>query len=159
MSYKDHAEMEFRALGYKPIDQEEGPNKWIQEDVMELLEVFSKQGHSGMSAPVCVMCFEKLALFEPLSPLTGEDWEWAEVGEGAFQNRRLSEVFKDKDRFDGQPYHIRAVVFWEWVEGTDEDGNPYQFKSYYTCADSFRPIEFPYTPTTEYVERSSGAES
>ena len=75
MSYKDHAEREFRALGYKPVDQEEGPNKWIQENVMELLEVFSKQGHSGMSAPVCVRYFEKLALLEPLSPLTGEDWE------------------------------------------------------------------------------------
>ena len=41
-----HAEREFVAAGYTPLDQEQedGPNKWIQENVLELLEVFARQG-------------------------------------------------------------------------------------------------------------------
>ena len=66
--YVNHAKAEFKKLGYIPLDQEqeEGPNKWIQENVLELLDVFSKQGHSGFSAPYCIDMFQKLALFKPL---------------------------------------------------------------------------------------------
>lgn len=82
-----HACRELKALGYIPLDQEQedGPNKWIQESVLELLDVFSRKGHSGMSAPYCVGMFEKLALHKPLSPLTGEESEWDDVGEGMYR--------------------------------------------------------------------------
>ena len=82
-----HAEREFVAAGYTPLDQEkeDGPNKWIQENVLELLEVFARQGHSGFSAPYAIETFRKLALHEPLVPLSGADDEWNEVGDGVFQ--------------------------------------------------------------------------
>jgi ferredoxin len=156
-----HAKREFKALGYKPVeestDEEDGPNKWIQENVFELLEVFSKQGHSGTSAPFCVDYFSKLALFEPLSPLTGEDWEWNEVGPGVFQNNRCSHVFHQADRFNGRPYDINGKVFWEkCVRDLEEDEEGYpgirEYKSYFTSSDSFVLVEFPYTPTQEYIE-------
>lgn len=137
-----HAEREFLAAGYIPLDQEQedGPNKWIQENVLELLEVFSRQGHSGFSAPYAVDVFRKLAMHEPLVPLSGADDEWNEVGEGVFQNNRCSHVFKDKDRFNGQAYDINGRIFRE------PDG------ACYTSGDSCVPVTFPYTPKREYVD-------
>ena len=99
-SFIEHAKREFVALGYDLDDQEEGPNKWIMENVLELLEVFSKQGHSGSSAPFAVGYFEKLALFKPLGPLTGEDDEWTKLDyddDTRWQNKRASHVFKGAD--------------------------------------------------------------
>lgn len=140
-SLVEHAKREFLALGYKPIDEEEdGPNKWIQENVLELLRVFSEQGHSGSSAPYCVGMFKKLAMYEPLGPLTGEDNEWHEVGDGVFQNTRCSHVFKQADRFDGQAYDINGRIFRE------PNG------ACYTSSESRVPVTFPYTPKSEYVD-------
>ena len=134
----DHAKREFLACGYKPIEAEEdGPNKWIQENILELLRVFSEQGHSGSSAPYCIAAFKKLAMFEPLGPLTGDAHEWTEVGDGMWQNNRCSRVFKDDD---GRPYDIEGRVFRE-VGG-----------ACYTSRDSRVYVEFPYTPKTEYVD-------
>jgi hypothetical protein len=135
-----HAKREFQALGYDLDDKEEGPNKWIMESIFELLRVFSKQGHSGDSAPYCISVFEKLARFEPLCPLSGNDDEWNEVGNGVFQNNRCSHVFKQADRFNGQAYDIDGKVFRE------PDG------CCYTSNESFVPITFPYTPKTEYID-------
>lgn len=134
MSYVDYAEKELElSFGSK--------DKWsksMTKDVLELLEVFSKQGHSGMSAPVAVGLFAKLALFKPLVPLTGDPDEWDEVGldpegeETTFQNRRLSSVFKVGK--DGRAYNIDAIVF-EDPEGIR-----------YTNRDSRKFIDFPYMP-------------
>lgn len=132
----EHAKREFLAVGYKQ-DEEEGPNKWIQENVLELLRVFANQGHSGMSAPYCVGMFEKLALFEPLAPLTGEDHEWMEVSKGVWQNVRAPRVFKGKD---GRAYDIEGRIF-RAPNGTC-----------YTSGDSRVFVEFPYTPSREYVD-------
>lgn len=137
----EHAKEEFRAIGYKPLDQEQedGPNKWMQENVLELLEVFSKQGHSGHSAPFCVEMFNKLARYEPLGPITGEDWEWVEVSSGTFQNKRCSHVFKE----NGQAYDIEGRIF------KDKDG------SCWTNRESRVNVVFPYTPKREYVDREA----
>ena len=134
----EHAKKEFLLAGYKPVDEEEdGPDKWIQENVFELLDIFSRQGHSGMLASYCINILTKLARFEILTPLTGADDEWNEVGEGTFQNNRCSHVFKGKD---SRPYDIYGVVF------RSPDG------SCYTNRDSIVYIDFPYTPKTKYVD-------
>ena len=43
--------------------------------------------------------FERLARFEPITPLTGDDSEWTEVAEQnggtLYQSRRCPHVFKD----------------------------------------------------------------
>lgn len=90
---------EFLALGYTPIDQEQedGPNKWIQENVLELLSAI--QDLEGQEYTQVVEYFVKLALFKPLTPLTGEDWEWIqdEFDENvSYQNKRCFSVFKDE---------------------------------------------------------------
>ena len=138
-NYAEHAKRELAAIGYKLDDTEDGPNKWIVENLLELLEAFGKQGHSGSSAPYVAKTFAKLALFEPLGPLTGADDEWVEYAEGHFQNKRCSHVFKE----NGVAYDIEGRIFRE------PNG------SCYTNFDSRVPVTFPYTPKREYVDRTS----
>ena len=72
----EHAKREFLKLGYKPIeDCEDDPDKWIQENVLELLEVFVNQGHSGSSAPYVINLFKKLANQDPIAPIMCTDDE------------------------------------------------------------------------------------
>ena len=47
----------------------------VKANVLELLEVFGNQGHSGSSAPYVLGLFQRLADFKPLGQLTGEDDE------------------------------------------------------------------------------------
>lgn len=157
-----HALMEFRAAGWANENGviEDEMQAAICEHVLALLKIFTDEGHSGTTAPYTIDMFKKLAMFEPLVPLTGEDWEWGETSDGVFQNKRCSHVFKQADRFDGQAYDIHGKVFFEWHErplDEDEEGYPgtRRYKSSYTSKDSFVPVTFPYTPKTEYVERKS----
>lgn len=155
---RTHAELEFKALGYAPISElpESDPNRWIQENVMELLEVFGRQGHSGSSAPFAIAYFEKLAKWEPLSPLTGEPWEWMSVAEYGlpeglvelYQNRRCGHVFKEVAK-DGKEYCY------------DIDGKVFREPNgvCFTNRESRTEVAFPYTPKTEYVDRPFSEES
>lgn len=150
-AYKLHAEREFRAAGWLDDngvfkDEMQG---MICQHVLNLLDVFDDEGHSGTSAPYTINLFSALAKFEPIVPLQGTDDEWNEVGDGVFQNNRCSHVFRQPDRFNGQAYDIQAIVFYDWY--VDEDG--IRSKSHFTSSDSHQPITFPYTPKTEYRER------
>jgi hypothetical protein len=150
----NHALMEFRAAKWLDDDGKyyDEMQEAICKHVLKLLDVFADEGHSGSSAPYAVNVFRKLAMYLPLVPLTGEDWEWHKVSEGVFQNKRCSRVFKQADRFDGQAYDIDGIVFYEWH--TDKETGE-KHKSYYTSQESMVPVTFPYTPATEYVERPS----
>lgn len=147
MGLIEHAKREFKAVGYNDIELcEDDPNKWIQENVLELLEVFAKQGHSGSSAPFCIDYFKKLASFEPLCPLKGTDDEWTEYADGEYQNKRSSHVFKDKT---GRAYDIYGIIWYDWY--TDEETGE-KHKTFFTSNKSCVNIEFPYTPVSEYRE-------
>lgn len=135
-NYQSHARREFVAAGYDP-EEKSGPNFWIQENVLDMLRVMSMQGHSGSSAPFLSNYFNKLSRFEPLTPLKGDESEWVEVGPQVWQNARLSSVFKDAD---GRAYRYDGRVFRE------PDG------CCFTSGESRVYIEFPYTPTREYVD-------
>lgn len=87
----------------------------LAHSVLDLIEEFSKQGHSGGSAGLTIELFNRLARFQPLGPLTGDPEEWYEPLPGTFQNRRLGTVFKDGA--DGQPYDIDGAV-WRCEDGT-----------------------------------------
>ncbi len=142
MNLISYAKREFIAAGYIPLDQpqEDGPNKWVQLNVLQLLQVFENQGHSGRSAPLVAEIFKTLAIYEPLVPLRGDESEWTEIGDGVWQNKRCSHVFKQLDRFNGQAYDINGKIF------RDPSG------AYYTSKESFVPITFPYTPKREYID-------
>lgn len=92
-----HAIKELTIAGYFN-DNSCGPNKWMREQVIELLTVFASHGNSGSSAPWEIDLFSKLANFEIISPLTFEDKEWNVIDDdGSCQNNRCSHIFKDKD--------------------------------------------------------------
>lgn len=129
-----------RELAAALTSKEDGPDRWMAHGLIELLAVFSSQGHSGFSAPWCAESLRKLAMFEPLGPLTGEENEWMEVGTGVFQNVRCGHVFKQANVFDGQAYDLDGRIFRE------PNG------SCYTNGNSRVPVTFPYTPKREYVD-------
>lgn len=130
----NHAKTELELAGFFKEDSDYGG--LLGKAVVELVEKFAEQGHSGFSANQTVNLFNKVARFEPLMPLTGEDDEWNEVGEGGYQNKRCSHVFKENSK----AYDINGKVFRETSGAC------------YTSIDSRVPVVFPYVPQTEYVD-------
>ncbi len=124
-----HAKEELDRAGF--FDEGSDYDGMLGEAVLELIDCFAKQGHSGASAPLTIALFKKVAAFEPITPLTGEDDEWNEVGKGTFQNKRACNVFKDAD---GQAYNIDGLVF--------KNQNGCTFTNSYSRV----PVSFPYQP-------------
>lgn len=154
-NYEKHAWLEFKAAGW--VDENNQFKDEMQEmlcnHVLKLLKLFHEDGnHSGTTAPYTIDLFKKLAMFEPVAPLTGEDWEWVNVAEQnggpLWQNKRCGHVFKD----DTGAYDIDGIIFYDWYT-REETGERY--KSYYTCKESKVPVTFPYVPKSEYRERPS----
>ena len=129
-----HAEFEFENLGQDEMQLE------MNQCVRELVFVFGTQGHSGFSASYARSVLNELLAYKPLTPLSGHDREWVEVGDGLYQNKRYSTVFKDKSRYNGQAYNIDGKVFVEPNGAT------------FTGVDSVVLVDFPYEPKTEYVK-------
>ena len=145
----EHAKREFLKLGYKPIEEcENDPDKWIQENVLELLGVFSKQGHSGSSAPYVINMFKKLANFDPIAPIMCTDDEWNNVGDDTFQNNRCSAVFKKGK--DGKPYYIDAII-WRNQNGSGYTGSSFNSKKERILSRQY--IKIPFQPKSFYIDR------
>lgn len=103
----------------------DGKNLLIAEFVPEieaLVDKFMDSGQSGASAPYTAGAItdtiKKMMAFEPLGEgILGTDDEWNDsskyenlpLGEGTFQNNRLSSVFKEGK--DGRPYFLDAIIF------------------------------------------------
>ncbi len=151
-NFIDHAKREFLLLGYKPIEEcEDDPNKWIQEGILELLDVFAKQGHSGGSASYTVSMFKRLAMFELLSPLICDESEWNDVSEYSgremYQNNRLSTVFKNSK--DGQPYYLDAITY------RDANGSCWSGTALLESGESIgcaHYIKLPFIPKTFFID-------
>lgn len=64
----------------------------INKNIIDIVELFASQGHSGFTAGYAMSILERLLRFKPLTPLTGEDDEWIDVsdemGRRCFQNKR-----------------------------------------------------------------------
>jgi len=135
----DYAKDELKRIGM--IDSGEPYNDWATKAILDLIELFASQGHSGFTAPYVVNMFYRLAMFKPISPLTGEDDEWNDIGDGLQQNKRYSAVFKDKD---GIAYNVEGKVF-------TDDG-----EVWYTSRDSRVNVTFPYVvpDKPEYVYKN-----
>ena len=129
MGTKEYGRKELERIGY--FKRKDDPyNDWAANAILELLEVFDNQGHSGFTAPYVIGTFEKLAMFKPLTPLTGEDDEWNELRPGYFQNKRYSAVFKDETG----AYNVEGKIF-------SDDGG----ETWFTSGNSRVYIDFPYT--------------
>jgi len=155
MSTTSHAKFELELAGFFDEDSDYGGA--IGEAVMELMEVFAKQGHSGGSAPIVASLFHKLANYKPLGPITGKDEEWGDIsdlaGEPWYQNKRESGLFKHKD---GKITYNSAIIkrcpngtTWSgpiYMTREDAINNTNQFHS------SLEIKGFPFTPKTFYID-------
>ena len=89
-----YAENEVRLAGL--LDDEGMYGDMLGKAVLELVEVFARQGHSGMSASVTLEVFNLVANFKPLTPIDYSDLtQWNEVGEGVYQHTRRSTTFSN----------------------------------------------------------------
>lgn len=78
--------------------------------MVEILEKFFGQWDSGGAVHAVAPVLQRLIAGKPISPLTGDDDEWVEVGPSVFQNKRCSSVFKDPRFHDGKlAYDIDAA--------------------------------------------------
>ena len=97
MSFVDYAREELTRAGM--FDADSDYNGEAGKAVMELVEVFAKQGHSGASAWLVRNLFEKVTSYEPLTPLSSDPDEWHDVSEGAgrpmWQSKRKPTVFSN----------------------------------------------------------------
>jgi hypothetical protein len=123
--------------------------------VLELIEVFAKQGHSGGSAPAVVRLFSKLAMYEPLGPLTGNDEEWKEVNFGLdtlmYQNKRCTSVFKEAN---GTVTYNESVIK-RCPNGATWTGPLYLTRDGAISGTDFIKVTvkgFPFTPKTFYID-------
>lgn len=119
--------------------------KAINKDILDIVKLFSKQGHSGFTANYSIEVLNRLLQYKPLSLLTGEEDEWEKIQNEKFlQNKRYSSVFKDIDT--GKTYNIDGKIF------SDDNG-----KIWYTTKDSKIDITFPYEvpnePEKVYVKK------
>jgi hypothetical protein len=153
MSLVEHAKFE---LELNNLMSEEGDfyGGMTGQAVMELIEVFSKQGHSGMSAPLVIELFSKLANFKPIGPITGKDEEWGLLDyseEVLYQNKRCSGIFKGKD---GVATYNSAIVK-RCPNGTTWNGPLYLTKE--DAINNTNRIEvaikeFPFIPKTFFID-------
>ena len=133
-----HAKFELEFIGViNPMDEGDlDYNGMIAKHVLELIETFANQGHSGNSAGLALELFMRLASFRPLTPVTNYPAEWEEitkdvlspgqiaVGERIWQNKRSSSTFsKDGgitwyDRSNGK--EGTSITIEEALNGTND---------------------------------------
>lgn len=106
----------------------------IDKNILELINVFSNQHHSGFTATYVIDILQRLLHYKPLTSLTGEDDEWEDVtsygyNTPTFQNKRCSAVFKD----DKGAYWVEGKIFSSDLGHT-----------WYTNSDSCVPVTFPF---------------
>jgi hypothetical protein len=158
MSLIDHAKIELQLAG--AFDKDSNYDVFIGEAVMELIEVFSNQGHSGTSASIVSSIFNKLAQYKPLQPITGRDEEWSKVSinddRELYQNKRCFSIFKEGK--DGKPYSIDAIIKRD-QNGITWSGMAWLTEEDYKSGDRGRMIgkrgyikSFPFTPKTFYID-------
>jgi hypothetical protein len=126
-----------RELARIPKDND-GMQERINNNILEIVKVFCDEGHSGTTARYAAKILERLLRYLPLTPIEDTPEDWNEVGPGVYQHRRCSEVFKDKNVFDGKAYILDAKVF-------SDDGG----KTWFTNRNSREVIEFPYAVPTD----------
>lgn len=159
MGLIEHAKLELQIAG--AFDKDSAYDGAIGEAVLELIEVFAKQGHSGNSAAIVRHMFNLLADYKPLIPITGKDEEWGDVrdlgsGEPWYQNKRCSALFKDGK--DGRPYYIDAIVKRD-QRGITWSGRAWLNEEDWLNGDRSKMIDkrgyiksFPFTPKTFYID-------
>lgn len=90
-----HAQKELKLAGL--FDKDSDYDGMLGEAVLELVKVFSKQGHSGFSAHQTLKIFNIVADYKPLTPIGSTKDEWMNISdmssEPMWQNKRRGTTF------------------------------------------------------------------
>lgn len=90
-----HAQEELKLAGL--FDKDSDYDGMLGSAVLELVKVFSKQGHSGFSAHQTLKIFNLVADYKPLTPIGKSKDEWMNVSEASgypmWQNTRRGSTF------------------------------------------------------------------
>lgn len=119
MSLVAYAKRELELAGL--FDKDSDYNGDTGRAVMELIEVFSKQGHSGMSASMTREIFYQLSQFKPLGEFTPSIEDAIEYHSGEFQSKRRHDVFS-KD----------GGKTWYSIDTEETWGTPAKLKAEYS---------------------------
>lgn len=119
----EYAKRELELIG----KDEDGMQELMNKNILEIVEIFSKQGHSGFSAGYALNVLERILRYKPLTPLAGDGNEW-----NGTQNKRCSSVFKKED---GTFEDIDAIIV------SDNGGI-----TWFTSGRFRKKITFPYLP-------------
>lgn len=98
MSLVEYATEEVRRAGL--LDADSDYDGEAGKAVIELVKMFAAQGHSGFSASLVLSAFDKVARFQPLTPITSNPDEWMNVseysgGNPVWQSRRNPSLFSN----------------------------------------------------------------
>ena len=138
MSLVLFAENELNRL-LKDCDDSESLNmqKTINNDILDMVKMFSNQHHSGFSAKYSLNLLNRLLNYKPVSAITDNDDEWEAIdygGDVAYQCKRCPSIFKSKD---GKVYNVEGKIF------SDDNGH-----TWYTSSESRVYIDLPYNVPT-----------
>lgn len=64
----------------------------VARAVEQLVNVFSAQGHSGLSANIVLYLFNEVAHYRPLTDLTNDPSKWNQVDKEMWQSSRIPRV-------------------------------------------------------------------
>lgn len=116
-----YAENELKRIGL--LKKTSIYNDQIGKDVLALINLFSKQEHSGGSAYRVINLFSTLAKFQPLTPLTDDKKEWflfyinKKTGEKDWQSTRNPSCFSNDG---GKSYYnidTKKIPKWKfWIK-------------------------------------------
>lgn len=135
MNTVEHAEYELKLAGYnidkankkKRIDSSQDYADRVAQCVLELLKVFSKQGHSGMSADFTIQLFNRLVKHKALTELTDNPDEWVDaVAEGYQEENSTSARYQSKRDYSCFSYDLKTYYDMDAAENNiyerDENG-------------------------------------
>lgn len=124
----------------------------MSRHIIDIIEMFSKQGHSEFSANYAIRILERLLRWKPITPLTGADDEWElkccdSDGISTYQNTRCFSVFKYVD----SQGHLVSCHDIEAVTVSDNGGI-----TWFSTKRFRKQVTFPYEPPTKpekvYIE-------
>lgn len=112
----DHAKRELQLAGL--FDKKSAYDGQLGVAVMELVKVFADQGHSGMSAGIVLQLFNRVAKWQPLTPIGSTKDEWQQIDDKLWQNKRSPSVFsKDAGKtwydIDAPKINKKWYQFWK----------------------------------------------
>lgn len=153
-----HFERELKILHDNLDTSENEDNKLVIEDfipeIRSIIRKFSKQGHSGSSAPYYAAVLSRTIKdtlgYKPLSPMTQEqlddESQWGNPFDNEtrnVQNKRFSALFKNLET--GKAHYLDAIIW----QGEDENDT---FSGTVAGICSSQYIKTPFIPKTFYID-------